>query len=375
MKIDIIGGGPGGLYFAILMKLLDDSSTINVYERNGKNDTFGWGVVFSGRTMDELQKYDARSHHMISNEFETWDTVHIVHRGERIIVKGNPFNGISRLRMLNLLQDRCDELGITIHYQREIQSLDEFPDADLIVAADGVNSIIRSKYADRFSPDISRRTNKYIWYGTDQKFDGLTLTFRENEHGQFAAHSYRFSKDKSTFVVECSEDVWRRAGLDTMNESASRAYIENVFADDLGGYPLLSNRSLWINFLLVKNRNWTFDNVVILGDACHTAHFSIGSGTKLALDDAIELYNAFKRNANVTAALQDYCNVRMPQVDEYQEAAYKSLLLFEDLAGVMKSEPLELAWKMMLRSSRVTPEKLAIRDPEFTERCRKAGLL
>jgi anthraniloyl-CoA monooxygenase len=374
MRITIIGGGPAGLYFAILMKKQYPDSVIDVHERNGRNDTFGWGVVFSGKTMDGLKEYDEPSHRTINDKFETWDFVDVVHRDEHIIVKGNYFNGISRLVMLNILQDRCQELGVTLHFNSEVNdlALAEDNDADLVVVADGVNSIIRRNYATHFKPNISTRTNKYIWYGTNQLFHGLTLTFRQNEHGIFAAHSYKFDKNTSTFVVECDEATWHNAGLNTMDEVASKAYIEKVFEKDLGGHPLLSNRSMWINFLLVKNEHWTFDNVVILGDACHTAHFSIGSGTKLALEDSIALFECFKQTTDVPTALANYERNRKPKADEYQEAAEHSLLMFENLKDIIHLSPMELAMKMMTRSKRVTPEKVRQRDPEFAKRYEEA---
>lgn len=370
MKISIIGGGPAGLYFAILMKKQYPDSVIDIHERNGRHDTFGWGVVFSGKTMDGLKEYDEPSHKTISDNFETWDFVDVVHNDEHVNVKGNYFNGISRLVMLNILQDRCEELGVTIHFNSEVNDLAFAEDdgTDLVVVADGVNSIIRRNYETHFKPNISTRTNKYIWYGTNQLFGGLTLTFRQNEHGIFAAHSYKFDKNTSTFVVECDEATWNNAGLHEMEEAASKAYIEKVFEKDLGGHPLLSNRSMWINFWLVKNENWTFNNVVILGDACHTAHFSIGSGTKLALEDSIALFECFKETTDVSSALAKYEAIRKPVVEEYQDAAYQSLQMFENLRDIIDLSPLEMALKMMLRSKRVTAEKLRKRDPDFIAR-------
>jgi len=367
MNISIIGGGPAGLYFAILMKKQHPDSLINVYERNGRNDTFGWGVVFSGKTMDGLKEYDEPSHKTISDKFETWDYVDVVHKDEHAIVKGNYFNGISRLVMLNILQDRCEELGVTLHFNSEINDLAIAEDSpfDLVVVADGVNSIIRRNYETHFKPNVNTSSHKYIWYGTNQLFHGWTLTFRQNEHGIFAAHSYKFDKTTSTFVVECDEATWHNAGLNTMDEAASKGYIEKVFEKDLGGHPLLSNRSMWINFWLVKNEHWTFNNVVILGDACHTAHFSIGSGTKLALEDSIALFECFKETTDVSAALAKYESVRKPVVEEYQDAAYQSLQMFENLKDIIDTSPIQMALKMMLRSKRVTAEKLRKRDPEF----------
>ncbi len=365
MKIEVIGGGPAGLYFGILMKKRFPSSDISITERNGRNDTFGWGVVFSGKTMDGLKEFDEPSYDRILQSFVTWDNVDVVHNDEKISIYGNPFSGISRLVMLNILQDRAEELGINLVFHKEINDLDSCKDADIIIVADGVRSIIRQKYAEHFKPDLSSRTNKYIWFGTNQLFNGLTLTFRQNEHGIFAAHSYKFNSTTSTFVVECDEATWRNAGLDAMDETASRLYIENVFQNDLGGFPLLSNRSMWLNFLLVKNEHWVHENAVLMGDACHTAHFSIGSGTKLALEDSIALYKEFEKGADVKTALANYEKNRKPSVEEYQEAAQKSLLLFENLKDLIDLPPMELAYRMMTRSARVTHDKIKKRDPEF----------
>jgi anthraniloyl-CoA monooxygenase len=368
MNISVIGGGPAGLYFAILMKKYSPASSIVVYERNGRNDTFGWGVVFSGKTMEGLREQDEPSYTRILETFVTWDNVDVVHNDEKITIYGNSFSGISRLVMLNILQDRAEELGIVLRFNTEVADLESQKDTDLVIVADGANSFIRRKYADHFKPDISPRTNKYIWYGTHQLFEGLTLTFRSNEHGVFAAHSYKFSKDTSTFVVECDEETWRNAGLDKADEETSRIYIEKVFEKDLAGNPLLSNRSLWINFLLVKNEHWVYKNAVILGDACHTAHFSIGSGTKLALEDSIALFESLKKEPDIEKALALYEAIRKPGVEEYQEAAEKSLYLFEHLKDIIDLPPMEMAYRMMTRSARVTHEKLKKRDPRFIER-------
>lgn len=368
MKITVIGGGPAGLYFSILIRKHFSEAEIDVFERNGPNDTFGWGVVFSGRTLKELEENDLPSYHSILEQFETWDNVDVVHRDEKITIRGNHFNGISRLKMLQILQARAEELGVRVHYHTEIQDLAPYRDSDIILIADGVNSAFRRKYADAFKPNISVRTNKYIWYGTEKLFHGLTLTFRENEHGIFAAHSYKFSKTHSTFVVECDEETWRRAGLDTMSEEEYRHYIETVFANDLEGYSLLSNRSVWINFQLIKCEQWVHGNMVLVGDAVHTAHFSIGSGTKLALEDVIALADELKTESNVPKALENYERNRRPVVEDLQAAAHQSLLLFENLKDVIDLSPVEMAYKMMTRSGKIDDERLRRRDPAFMDR-------
>jgi anthraniloyl-CoA monooxygenase len=375
MLISIIGGGPAGLYFAILAKKNFPDWNIQVSERNGPNDTFGWGVVFSDRTLQYLEEYDKPSHDEIKKTFETWENVDVIHKDERITIGGNKFSGISRLKMLNILQARCEELGVTIEYHKDITNLDDVAGSDLIIVCDGVNSTIRRNYPSYFEPELSSRSNKYIWFGTHQLFHALTLTFRENEAGAFASHSYKFDKTTSTFVVECDPDTWEKAGFASMNEDETRLYLEKVFVKDLGGNPLLSNRSLWINFLLVKNKHWVHDNIVILGDAAHTAHFSIGSGTKLALEDSIALYKELvetRHGASLQQVLKNYEANRKPKVEEYQQFAYDSLVLFENLKQYMHLAPIEMAYKMMTRSKKLTHEKLRQRDREFVERFEKS---
>ena len=366
MKITIIGGGPAGLYFAILMKRADASHEIDVYERNGPNDTFGWGVVFSGKTLAHLKEADEETHHRITTAFAAWDNVDVVHRDEKISIHGNSFSGIARLQLLNILQDRCSELGIKLRFKSEVSNVDELAaQRDLLIAADGVNSTVRELYKKAFQPTLNSRPNKYIWYGTNQLFHGLTLTFREIEGGVFAAHSYKFNETTSTFIIECDPETWAKAGFATLAEAETRSYLEKVFAQDLNGHPLLSNNSKWINFLNVKNANWSYGNIVMLGDALHTAHFSIGSGTKLALEDAIALKQCFDRTSDVGDALAEFEKVRKPVIEEYQAAALESCVWFENARQYMHLSPIELAYEIMTRSGRVDDESLRRRDPEF----------
>jgi anthraniloyl-CoA monooxygenase len=371
MKIDIIGGGPAGLYFAILMKKADGGRQhqIRIYERNGPDDTFGWGVVFSGKTLANLRAADEESHAEITRDFEAWNNVDVVRGDEKISIHGNSFSGIARLRLLKILQRRAEELGVEVRYRSEIQDLEPVRnDCDLFVGADGVNSTVRLRYADRFKPVLDARAHRYIWYGTNQLFHGLTLTFRENDAGVFAAHSYKFNKTTSTFIVECDPRTWERAGFATMSDDDMLAYVGQVFAADLNGHKLLSNNSKWINFLLVKNTDWYFDNVVLLGDALHTAHFSIGSGTKLAMEDAIALAQSFQTNSEVPSALQHFTDTRRPVIEDYQAAAFESMKWFENAASYMHLTPIELAFSVMMRSGRVSYEDLKRRDPGFIHR-------
>ncbi|MFN2516548.1 MAG: FAD-dependent monooxygenase [Pyrinomonadaceae bacterium] len=369
MKINIIGGGPAGLYFGILMKKANPAHQITIYERNGPDDTFGWGVVFSGKTLANLRKADEESHSEITRAFEAWDNVDVVDAKEKISIRGNSFSGIARLQLLKILQQRCEQLGIELLFRTDVPDADSLrASCDLLVAADGVNSTVRKQYSNHFVPNLDVRPNRYIWYGSNRLFHGLTLTFRENEAGVFASHSYKFNKTTSTFIIECDEKTWERAGFSAMSDSQTRDYLEKVFEKDLDAQPLLSNNSKWINFVLVKNDKWFFENVGLIGDALHTAHFSIGSGTKLAMEDAIALAECFRKTGTVDNALVAFESTRKPVIQEYQAAAYESMRWFENARQYVHSSPMELAYSLMMRSGRVDYEDLKQRDPDFIAR-------
>lgn len=366
MKINIIGGGPAGLYFAILMKKQNPAREISVVERDGPNDTFGWGIVFSDQTFSYLEESDQPSFKQIIANCEIWDNVDVVHRNEKVTIRGNRFSGIGRLKFLNILRARCRELGVDLRFGVNVTEVGQYRDCDLMVGADGANSVVRRAYQDFFKPSIDLRKNKYIWLGTNQLFHGLTLTFRENEAGRFIAHSYKFNRTTSAFIVECDEPTWRNAGFDRKSDAETCEYLQRVFAADLGGHPLLTNNFVrWINFPLVRNQRWSHENVVLLGDALHTAHFSIGSGTKLALEDSIALAKCFAENPDVMAALREFERARRPIVEALQDAAFSSLLMLENIHEDWGLAPLPFAYKLMTRSGRITHEKLKKRDPEF----------
>jgi anthraniloyl-CoA monooxygenase len=367
MKISIVGGGPAGLYFGILMKKQDPSNRVTLFERDGPNDTFGWGIVFSDQTFSYLEENDSESFDAITRACETWDNVDVVHRDHKITIRGNRFSGIGRLSFLNILHKRCLELGVELKFNTNVTDIQILRDAsDLLVGADGANSTVRRAFGEAFEPSVELRRNKYIWLGTHQLFHGLTLIFRSSPDGVFVAHSYKFSPTTSTFIVECSESTWKRANLENKPDEATCRYLEEVFAADLAGNALMSNNFVrWLNFPLVRNKHWYHENVALLGDALHTAHFSIGSGTKLALEDSIAMARCFGPGRGPGDGLAEFEATRKPIVDAYQDAAYSSLLLFENAEKEMEAEPIELAYKLMTRSKKIDDEKLRLRDPAF----------
>ena len=373
MRIAIVGGGPAGLYFALLMKRRDPSSAITVVERDGPDDTFGWGIVFSDQTFSYLEENDRPSFDEIVRTSVTWDNVDVVHEGRKVTIRGNRFSGIGRLAFLQILRRRAAAVGVDLRYHVNLADPAALGDCDLLVGADGANSVVRQRYAPFFQPSIDRRRNRYIWLGTRRLFRGLTLTYRRAAAGVFVAHSYMFDDSTSTFIVECPPETWERAGFAAMDEPATCRYLEAVFADDLDGHALLANNFVrWLNFPLVRNACWHHGRVVLVGDALHTAHFSIGSGTKLALEDAIALKQAFDRVDGIEAALAEFERTRKPVVDALQQAAYESLLRFEQMEEDMRLDPLTLAYRLMTRSGRIDHERLRRRDPAFVAEYERA---
>ena len=370
MKITCIGGGPAGLYFGILMKKADPSHEIVVLERNAPGETFGWGVVFSDETLEYLSENDQETHDAITKTFAHWDDIEVHVRGTTTRSRGHGFSGIARRKLLDILARRAEELGIVIRYRTEVDdwaAVPELVNADLIVAADGVNSKVRARHADVFRPHLDVRRSKYIWLGTRRLFDAFQFIFEENEHGLFQVHGYRFDEDTSTFIVECDPDTWRSAGLDRATTAESIAYLERLFAPHLQGHALLANKSEWVNFVTVRNATWRHENVVLLGDAAHTAHFSIGSGTKMALEDAIALASAFRRHPRIGDALAVYEEERRPIVLRTQKAAQDSLAWFERSQRHLVHDTKTFVMSVLTRSKRIGYENLKLRDPALVE--------
>jgi anthraniloyl-CoA monooxygenase len=378
MKTLIVGGGPGGLYLAILLKKARPEANVEVIERNAPDATFGFGVVFSDETLGYLQDNDEATFEEIAGTFNRWDAIEIRYRDQVRLSRGHGFSGIERKRLLEILQRRCLALGVELRYLDELEPKDVARLArqyDLIVAADGANSRIRAHFADHFAPEIDLRRNKYVWFGTTQLFENFLFSFRPTEHGLFWCHAYRYDAGHSTFIVECDPATWCTAGLDRMSEEASASFCERIFADDLQGHRLLRNRSVWTNFPMLRNAKWRLPgdlgNVVLLGDAAHTAHFSIGSGTKLAMEDAIALAYYVAREPDLGAALARYEEQRKPQVERFQRAAFESLVWFEGVERYLGFEPDQFAFSLLTRSRRISYETLKVRDAEIVERAHR----
>jgi anthraniloyl-CoA monooxygenase len=375
MRIAVVGGGPGGLYFAALAKQLGPGHEITVYERNAADDTFGFGVVFSDETLGGIEHADPWIHERMEREFARWDDIDVHFRGRTITSGGHGFAAMSRKRLLEILQQRCAELGVHVRFRTEAPDVGALAGGcDLVVAADGLNSTVRTRYAQSFRPSLDRRRCKYMWLGTDKVFDAFTFDIRETPYGVMQLHGYPFDANGSTFIVEMNEAVWCAAGFDAFaasdlppgeSDEKSIERIRELFADVLHGSELLANNSKWINFTTVRNEHWRHGNVVLLGDAAHTAHFSIGSGTKLAMEDALALAACLHEHGTVDAALAEYEAERKAVVLSTQRAAQASLEWFENLAQYTDQEPLQFAFNIMTRSRRVTHDNLRLRDPEF----------
>jgi anthraniloyl-CoA monooxygenase len=370
MKILGVGAGPAALYFSILMKQRDPSCEIALYERNGAHQTFGWGVVFSDETLGYLEENDSKTYAAIAAKFAHWDAIDVCVRGRTIRSGGHGFSGIARRELLQILETRARELGVVLHFDCELTTDDILRmkgECDLLLAADGIRSVVRGMWHQHFQPEVDVRKCKYIWLGTTRLFDAFTFLFAKKGDALFQVHAYRFDENHSTFIVECDEDSWRTAGYDTLPVDDAVRELQTLFADDLHNAPLLTNRSAWNNFATIRNKCWHFENVVLIGDAAHTAHFSIGSGTKLAMEDAIALAKAFEKGQTVASSLEWYETERRPVVERTQWAAQSSLAWFENTRRYWAMEPEQLAFSLLTRSKKVTWDNLGLRDREYAQ--------
>ena len=365
MRAVCIGGGPAGLFFAILLKKANPRHEVEVYERNRLDDTFGFGVVFSDATEEALAHADPEVTAAMAAKSHRWDDIEVNYQGAKLTSGGHGFSGLSRKALLQILADRCQDVGAKICFQREVTDPELVRDADLVIAADGVNSIVRDRYREHFRPSIDVRPNRFVWFGTTKPFPAFTFHFKNDRHGLWRVHAYQYDKTHSTFIVEAREETWRAAGLERAAEAESIAFCERLFAEELEGHRLISNRSVWRSFPTIRNERWRYGNVVLAGDAAHTAHFSVGSGTKLAMEDAIALVDALKSASDLPAALAAYEAARRPAVESLQRAAQASLQWFEDTERYMKLDPVQFAFTLLTRSLRVTHQNLKVRDPKF----------
>jgi len=378
MKIAIIGGGPGGLYFAALMKQLDPSHEVTVWERNAASDTFGFGVVFSDETLGGIGNADTVIAEYMSKRFARWTDIDIHFKGQQHTVGGQGFAAMSRKELLELLQRRCAELGVDLRFSTVAPDVEELSrEYDLVLAADGLNSAVRSRFAEVFRPSLDLRKSKYMWLGTDLVFEAFKFFVKDTEHGVMQIHGYPYSDEGSTFIVEMHEDVWRKAGFDATegqvfrpgeSDEAAVDAIRAIFAEELEGHEVLVNNSKWINFTTVRNETWRHGNIVLLGDAAHTAHFSIGSGTKLAMEDSLALAACLHEHADLEAALEAYETERRPVVESTQRAAQASLEWFENIGMYKDQDPVQFCFNLLTRSRRITYDNLKLRDPEFAAR-------
>ncbi|RQZ17119.1 monooxygenase [Burkholderia sp. Bp9031] len=366
MKIDVIGGGPGGLFFAYLVRKQNPDWRVRVFEQNGADATYGWGVVFSGVALSFLEQVDPAFFRRFTALHARSDHMEIVHRGVHVPIDGNSFSRVARLAMLQFLQAECRAVGVELHFNARVDDVGRLDDADLVVVSDGVHSRTRTQLASAFRPSFTQRRNKFAWYGTSRLFSAVSLIFRETQYGVFIAHSYQYSDRMSTFLVETDPDTWRRAGLDGMDDAGSRALCEDVFADDLQGHALLSNKSAWFEAVTVRNENWHDGNRVLLGDALRSVHFSLGSGTRMAMEDAIALSDGVCRHRDdLGAVFEHFETVRRPASERFQLAAAKSLDWYENVADRMHLDPYAFTYDYMLRTGRVTHDDLLKRAPEF----------
>jgi anthraniloyl-CoA monooxygenase len=368
MRITCVGGGPGGLYFAVLMKKADPRHQIRVVERNRPDDTFGFGVVFSDATMAGIADADSEAYQELARHLVHWDDIEVHYGGQQITSTGHGFSGMSRHTLLRVLQEQACSAGVELLFEQDVSNLEEWRDADLLVAADGSNSTVRRLLGDSISTTVELRPNRFVWLGTTKPFPAFTFYFKQDAHGLWRVHAYQYGPDRSTFIVECREQTWMYAGMDRASEPETAAFLERLFAEELAGHPLITNRSIWRQFPTIRTAPWWSENSVLLGDAAHTAHFSVGSGTRMAMEDAVALRDALGAEPDISTALRAYEATRRPQVESLQRAAQASLQWFEDTERYMSLEPVQFVFSLLTRSLRITHEDLRARDPKFLAR-------
>ncbi len=373
LKITVIGGGPGGLYFSILTKKARPDWEINVYERNKPNDSFGFGVVFSDETLGEFLKRDMQSYELIRSKFAYWDDIIVARDGEQVSIAGNGFCGCSRKTLLQLLHQRCQEEGVNLHFEQNIDDLSQFKYSDIIVAADGIGSGIRTQFQNEFGTNIQLKSNRFVWMGSTKPLDAFTYFFRTTPYGLIVAHTYQYEEGMSTWIFECTDETWKNSGFEVENEADTVAKLTEIFKEELDGHSLITNKSHWRQFPHVTNKNWFHNNIVLLGDAKATAHFSIGSGTKLAMDCAIGLFDSLMANPdNVQNAFAEYEKNRRNPVEMIQYAASVSLEWFENMNRYEKYPFYQFSFGCMTRSKKVTYENLRLRDQSYTDKVLEA---
>ncbi|RZJ67330.1 MAG: bifunctional salicylyl-CoA 5-hydroxylase/oxidoreductase [Flavobacterium sp.] len=369
MRITVIGGGPGGLYFSILLKKTIPDAQIDIYERNKSDDAFGFGVVFSDETLSEFLSRDPKSYELIRSKFAYWDDLDVARDGEIVRITGNGFCGCSRKTLLQLLQQRCAEEGVNLHFEANVDDILQFKDSDYIIAADGINSQVRERFSAEFGTKIELQRNKFVWLGSTKPLDAFTYFFRSTDFGSFVAHTYQYEQGKSTWIFECTPETWKKAGFTTENESDTIEKLCKIFAEELDGHGLISNRSHWRQFPTITNERWHYENIALLGDAKATAHYSIGSGTKLAMECAIGLADSIiEFRTEKEKAFAKYEQLRRNRVEQIQYAAAVSLDWFEHMDRHMQHDFYQFAFGVMTRTKKVTFENLQLRDPNFTQK-------
>lgn len=369
MRIAVLGGGPGGLYFAYLWKRRHPEAAVDLFEQNPAGATWGFGVVFSEQALEFLRTDDPETVDAIAPRMESWKNITLNLRGETVEIDGVGFSAIGRLALLNILQERARAVGVNARYEMQIESLGQLAGYDLVVAADGLNSLVRRAFDGEFGASLSYGSNKFAWYGTSKRFETLSQTFVETELGAFNAHHYRYAPAMSTFLVECDAETWRRYGFGGKSAEESQAVCERVFAATLDGHSLVSNKSVWRNFPWVWNERWAVKNMVLIGDALHTAHFSIGSGTRLAIEDGVALFKALEAEpGDLPAALARYEAERKPIVQKLVAASRASAGWYEDFAAHMKLGLMDFAFSYITRSGRIDPQRLRAMAPAFMGR-------